>query len=272
MAELPVIGAAMMIADIDKHLPFLKEKDRDIEIQDFTKVDILNGDWRSVCRQALDRLGDYKGRIGIHGPFWGFTIASADPDIRTVVARRMDQGLDACAELGARYMVIHSPFTTWDYNNLPNYPAAFQTVVQRTHDTIGGAVRRAEQLGVTLVIENIEDKDPHARVRLAESFASPAVTVSIDTGHAHYAHGSTGAPPVDYYVGAAAGLLRHVHLQDADGYADRHWEIGKGSIHWDVVFDAIGMLDVQPHLMLELRDTTRIEASLEWLKQRGLAQ
>lgn len=49
MSGLPVIGAAMMIADIQNHLAFLKDKDRDIEIQDFTKVEILNGDWMPVC-------------------------------------------------------------------------------------------------------------------------------------------------------------------------------------------------------------------------------
>lgn len=272
MAELPVIGAAMMIADIENHLPFLKDKDRDIEIQDFTKVAVLNGDWKAACSEALDTLGDFSGRIGIHGPFWGLSIASLDPDVRAVVAHRMDQGLSACAELGARYMVIHSPFTTWDYNNLPNYPNGFENVVGLVHETLTPAVKRAEELGVTLVIENIEDKDPFARVRLAESFSSPAVAVSIDTGHAHYAHGSTGAPPVDYYVHAAGERLRHVHLQDADGHADRHWEIGKGSIHWHAVFGAIASLSVKPHLMLELRDTSRIEASLQWLQSQGLAQ
>ena len=46
-----------------------------------------------------------------------------------------------------------------------------------------------------LVVANIEDKDPMDRVTLARSFGSPAVKVSVDTGHANYAHGSTGAPP-----------------------------------------------------------------------------
>lgn len=272
MNDLPVIGAAMMIADIESHINVLREKDRDIEIQDFTMLEALQGDWRGLCRRALETLGGWKGRIGIHGPFWGLSIASPDPDIRAIVAKRMDDALNACAELGAVYMVIHSPFTTWDYNNLPLYPGAFDKVLGYSHDTLRETVRRAETLGVTLVIENIEDKDPNARVRLAESFGSSAVAVSIDTGHAHYAHGTTGAPPVDYYVKAAGNALRHVHLQDADGYADRHWEIGKGTIRWHAVFEAIARLDVRPHLMLELRDTSRIEASLAFLKDQGLGQ
>jgi sugar phosphate isomerase/epimerase len=77
------------------------------------------------------------------------------------------QGLDVCAHLQATQMVIHSPFTTWDYNNLDLYPEARAAVVERAHATLQGVVRRAEDLGVVLVIENIEDKDPHARVELA---------------------------------------------------------------------------------------------------------
>ena len=79
-------------------------------------------------------------------------------------------------------------------------------------------IARAENIGCELVIENIEDKDPRDRVRLAKALESNKVRVSLDTGHANYAHISTGAPPVDYYVEAAGDMLTHVHLQDTDGY------------------------------------------------------
>ena len=133
-------------------------------------------------------------------------------------------------------------------------------------------MKRAEAIGVTLVIENIEDIDPRWRVRLAESFDSKQVRVSIDTGHAHYAHGSTGAPPVDYFVVAAGNMLEHVHLQDADGYADRHWVMGEGTIRWASVFRALGALTSNPRLIIELRDTTRILEAADYLIKAGLAR
>ena len=169
-------------------------------------------------------------------------------------------------------MVIHSPYSTWDHNNLDNNPGARDQVIENVHATIGAAVKRAEDMGVVLVIENIEDKDPAERVRLAESFDSPAVRVSIDTGHANYAHGSTGAPPVDYYVTAAGEMLNHVHLQDTDGYADRHWSLGEGNIRWDAVFRALGRLEVAPRLVLELKDKDQIPASMAYLEAEGLGQ
>ncbi|MEO1114831.1 MAG: TIM barrel protein, partial [Pseudomonadota bacterium] len=133
-------------------------------------------------------------------------------------------------------------------------------------------VKRAENIGCELVIENIEDKDPHLRKILADSFGSRMVKVSIDTGHAHYAHGTAGAPPVDYYVKAAGNDLRHVHLQDADGYADRHWALGEGTINWHAVFKALSKLESDPRLIIEVRDHADVPVSIANMAALGLAQ
>lgn len=272
MTELPIAGAAMMIEEIDAHRDWLLEKPRDLEIQNFSKAEVLESDWTPLVDRAKTLLDGHTGRLGIHGPFWGFTIDSQDPDVRAVVVKRFNQGLDACAALGATQMVIHSPYTTWDYNNLDNNEGARERVIEQCHLTLDGIVRRAEDLGVTLVIENIEDVDPHDRVKLARSFNSDAIAVSIDTGHALYAHGSTGAPPVDYYVTAAGNHLQHIHLQDADGYADRHWSLGEGAMRWAAFFAALAKLTSSPRLIIELRDKSGIEPSAAYLASLGLAQ
>tara|TARA_R110000751_G_scaffold307890_1_gene433854 strand:+ start:58092 stop:58964 length:873 start_codon:yes stop_codon:yes gene_type:complete len=272
MSELPIVGAAMSLDDYENHRDLMREKPRDLELQSFHTADVLNSDWQPVADRAKKLLDGHSGRIGIHGPFWGFNIGSHDRDIRAVIRRRMMQGLDVCAAIGADQMVIHSPYTTWDYNNLDLYPDARSSVVERTHDTLDEVVKRAEDMGCVLVIENIEDKDPAVRVALADSFNSPAVAVSIDTGHAHYAHGSTGAPPVDYYVTAAGDRLQHIHLQDADGYADRHWALGEGTVRWQAVFRALAKLESNPRLIIELRDKAGIPASIAYLKSLGIAQ
>jgi sugar phosphate isomerase/epimerase len=169
-------------------------------------------------------------------------------------------------------MVIHSPYTTWDANNLDNFPGGRERMVEAAHATIGAAVRRAADQGVTLVIENIEDKVPADRRLLAETFGTEALKLSVDTGHAHYAYGSTGAPPVDYYITDAGAMLDHIHLQDADGFADRHWSLGEGTIRWPAVFRAIAALPQKPRLILELRDIGQIGASMRFLEDAGLGQ
>ena len=270
--QRPAVGAAMATYELDPLIDWLTDKHRDLELQDFIRGETLNGDWRPVARAVRQRLQGWRGRLGIHGPFWGFAIDSPDPDIQAVVRKRMSQGLDVCEELGATMMVVHSPFSTWDANNLALYPDAREKKFAAVHACLDAAVERAMQLGVTLVIENIEDKDPADRVRLVQSFGSENVRVSLDTGHAYFAYGSTGAPPVDYYVKAAGNLLGHVHLQDADGYADRHWALGDGTIQWASIFRALAALESSPRLIIELRDKGGIIRSAEYLAGLGLAR
>jgi len=269
---LPVLGAAMPIRVLRDLRGWISEGDRDLELQDFIRADALNGDWKPLVTEARDLLADHNGRLGIHGPFFGFSIATEDPDVRAVVRKRMSQGLDVCEALGATQMVIHSPFTTWGHNNYDNLPTGRSDLIGRVHDSLDAAVTRAERIGVELVIENIEDKDPADRVTLVKSFDSKFVRVSIDTGHAHYAHGSTGAPPVDRYVTAADDLLAHVHLQDADGYADRHWAPGDGTVGWPSIFKALGKLSANPRLIIELRDHSEIRKGAQHLIDLGLAR
>ncbi len=271
-ASLPILGVALPLAGVRQHRDWIFEKQRDLEIQDFCYADLLDGDWQGAVEHYKLLLDGYTGRLGIHGPFWGFTIASMDREIRAVVTRRMMQGLDVCAALGANQMVIHSPYTTWDYNNLDYNPGSRSGIIERAHDTLRTVVARAENMGCVLVIENIEDIDHHIRVDLARSFDSPSVRVSIDTGHANYAHGSTGGPPVDYYVHAAGDMLHHVHLQDTDGHADRHWNPGEGNICWPEVFRALSRLGSHPRLILEVRNKDTVRAGADYLIGLGLAE
>lgn len=268
----PVLGAALNLAGIETHRDWLLEQQRDLEIQDFITAEVLEGDWKPLAERMRRLLDGHAGRRGLHGPFWGFKIDSDDPGVRALVSRRLIQGLEACAAVGADQMVVHSPYSTWDHNNLDNHRDARARQVERVHQTLREPVARAEAMGCTLVIENIEDKDPAARVALAASFNSAAVQVSIDTGHAHYAHVSTGAPPVDYYVKAAGAALRHVHLQDSEGFADRHWKPGEGTIRWQAVFRALAALPEMPRLILELRDHAEVPAGAAFLQSLGLAE
>jgi sugar phosphate isomerase/epimerase len=268
---LPVLGAAMPLARLRQHRDWILERQRDLELQDFIWADLLNGDWKPLAAEIKRELDGYTGRLGIHGPFWGFSIGTNDPDVRDVVRKRMAQGLDVCAALGATQMVVHSPYTTWDHNNLDYKPGGRADKIERAHATLDDAVKRAEDMGCVLVIENIEDVDPHVRVELAKSFNSPAVRVSLDTGHANYAHLSTGGPPLDYYVHAAGNLLHHVHLQDTDGYADRHWNPGEGNVPWREVFRALGRLSSNPRLILEVIDRERLRVGADHLVALGLA-
>lgn len=269
--DLPVIGAALPIGQLAAHRDWLLDKQRDVEVQGFFIVHTLTVGLDDAVAEVRKQLEGHSGRRGLHGPFIGFALDSFDPDVRQIVRLRLDQGLEACARIGATQMVLHSPYTAWYHHNHTHFTGTKEAVIEACHDAMSAAVKRAEDQGVTLVLENVEDLDPMARLELAQSFASPAVRVSLDTGHAQFAHATFGAPPVADFIAAAGDWLHHVHIQDGDAMGDRHWPPGKGDIDWKTVFDALGAMGATPHLVLELSNPADIPAAMAYLEQQGLA-
>ena len=191
--DLPVVGAALTIGDLPAHRDWLLEAPRDLELQSFVDAEVLNGDWAPAVAEARRLLDGHQGRLGIHGPFWGFTVTSYDPDVRAVVRKRLSQALDVCAALGADQIVIHSPFSTWGYNHRGLYPADAARMLDAARDTLSAALARAADMGVTFVLENIEDKDPADRAQLADAPGTPTMPMSRPARRPSI---SSSAPPV----------------------------------------------------------------------------
>jgi len=272
MSNLPVLGCAMELHNLEKLLPWVLEKDRDLEIQDAYHAFVLD----KIADQTADRVKEllgsgYKGRLGIHGPFYGLDLDNVDPAVRKVVKMRLEQALRMGHRMGATQMVLHSPLTLWDRDNMLHmgYGAAKIGLVQ---ETMGEAIKMAEDFGITMVLENIQDYDPAWRVNLIDALGTDRVRTSIDTGHAHYMHGRFNAPHVVDFIKTAGNMLEHVHLQDTDGSADRHWGIGEGQLPWFPIFEALGKLDSNPRLIMEPVDVPAAPRHAAWAESQGLAQ
>ncbi|MEM8731070.1 MAG: TIM barrel protein [Pseudomonadota bacterium] len=268
------IGAALMIDDIATHRDWLFSESRDLEIQNFFHADVYRDGWQDTVDRAKTAIDGFDGRLGIHGPFVGLDVACADPDVAPVIGKRYAEAVEAAAALGARQMVVHSPFDNWhEYNRFNFIPPGYDSVVAKVAEDVKAvlspALHLGEEHGVQLVLENIKDITPQIRREMVEIIGSPALALSIDTGHAQIAQRASDAPPVDVYVRDAGDLLRHVHLQDTDGYADRHWAPGEGHIEWLEVFRALAALGSAPHLVLELKRHEDIPAGFAYLKSLG---
>ncbi|MEO0864845.1 MAG: sugar phosphate isomerase/epimerase family protein [Pseudomonadota bacterium] len=269
------IGAALMIETVATHRDWLFADDRDLEIQDFALASTYSDGWQDAVDRAKAAIDGFGGRLGIHGPFYGLDIANPEPDLAKHVGAKYAQSVEAAAALGAQQMVIHSPFNNWhEYNRFNFVREGFSSLVSQVaadvEAVMGPALKLAEAHGVTLVVENIQDITPQIRREMVEIIGSPAMALSIDTGHAQIAQRASDAPPVDVYVRDAGHMLKHVHLQDTDGYADRHWAPGEGHIEWTEVFRALATLESAPHLVLELKRHEDIPAGFAYLKDLGV--
>lgn len=265
------IGAALRIDDIATHRDWLIADDRDLEIQDFIFYEVYKDGWQDTVERAKAAIDGFGGRLGIHGPFPGFHINTTDPEVQEVVSRRIVHGVEAAAAMGARQMVIHSPFDNWTHHHQLAGKGGNSAIIETIQKVLAPALKLGEAHGVTMVVENCFDVVPSDRRELIEAVNSPALALSIDTGHEHLARFMSGGPPVDYFVRDAGNLLKHVHIQDLDGYADRHWAPGDGSIEWPAVFAALAECESAPHLVLELRQHTDVPKGFAHLQGLGLA-
>ncbi|MEN0001292.1 MAG: sugar phosphate isomerase/epimerase family protein [Pseudomonadota bacterium] len=266
------IGACLKAEEIAAHRDWLFDADRDIELQDFGSHRALTVELEDRIAAAKAALDGHAGRRGIHGPYEGLDIDNKDAELRPLITARFLTALEAAERVGARQMVLHSPYTAWYQNNILAGPRYAESKLERIHEVMRPVVDAAEAMGIVLVIENIQDVEPATRRMMVDSFNSDAIALSIDTGHAHLARRMSGAPPVDYFVRDAGNQLAHVHIQDLDGHADRHWPPGDGEIEWPAVFEALSDCDQSPHLVLELRHKADIPRGFAYLRGKGLAE
>ncbi|RME18264.1 MAG: sugar phosphate isomerase/epimerase [Alphaproteobacteria bacterium] len=271
MTDLPIIGAQLTVLDLLRHRDWLIEKNRDLELPEFCMADILAAPdgFIAMAKKALD---GWQGRLGIHGPFSGFELDVRDKEIRAVVQKRLGQALDAAEKLGATQMVLHSPYDSWDAHNLDNTPRERGKRIDAALETLRPVLARAEAQGLEIVLENIKDVDPAHRAAIVSAAGSPALKLSVDVGHAYWAHKSAGAPPPDRFISAAGDALGHVHLQDADGYADRHWCLGEGTIPFAPIFAALRAIKGNPRLIIEINEFGRVQEAAAHLAALGLGQ
>lgn len=271
--SLPLLGTAVKRNDLNVLRDWIFDEGRAIEIQDFVFPDVIAGDTADLVADYRQALKGHEGPRGIHGPFFGLDLANPDAEIREVIQRRLLKGLEIAEALGGTHMVVHSPFTFWHVLNRDNYPAVHGQMLAAIEACLTPVLARAEEVGCTLMLENIDDTDPSHRLEAVRRLDHPCLLASIDTGHADLAHGNYSAPPVVDFISQAGAQLGHVHLQDVDGHADRHWHPGEGRLQWPAIFAALTRLPVSPRLILEVRDRPeRLPETVRRLEAQGLAR
>ena len=264
---LSTIGAAVTLGNIEPIFPWLCEENRPIEIQDFTSPNLLQGMPADIVAAYRAMLKPHRGVRGIHGPFFGLDLANLEKEFQQLISKRFLTALELCEQLSCQYMVVHSPFNDWMKLNRLQYPQVRMGTIGAMADILKAPLKRAADIGCTLVLENCDDTDPLMRMDAVCEIDHPNLRLSVDTGHAYLSQCNYKAPSVVDFIDSAESRLAHVHLQDCDGYADRHWLPGEGSITWPAVMDALKTSRSKPHLIVEVRNNMhRLPEVVAWLE------
>jgi sugar phosphate isomerase/epimerase len=266
--EAPLLGIALPLALLEKHQGWLLEEGgRDLELQDPAQSDFLDGEWKPYVQKAAKLLGQHRGRLGIHAPYDGLTLLTQDAVLRRFVQMRLLKALEFAADLGATHMVIHSPFYCFGHPQVAHSSSTgLKQEIERIEMALEALLPLAEQVGCTLVMENIADRSVLPLLELVRKVNSKWLQLSLDTGHAHVTSFYGGFSP-DEWLRQMGSQMAHIHLQDNDGLADRHWSPGRGTIHWPAFFAALRQLEHNPRLILEVTHS-EIDQAKKWLLER----
>jgi sugar phosphate isomerase/epimerase len=192
-------------------------------------------------------------RITIHAPFMDLSPGAVDTKIREATSDRLYQMLDIAALFLPRLIVFHPGYNKWFFDGnvklwLENSLTTWQPVV-----------KRAEERGTHLAVENIFEEEPSSLLQLITAVNSPLFNVCFDTGHFHL----FSTVPMETWFNSLGPYIKEVHVHDNCKTSDEHLPLGDGDIDFDLFFNLIKRFDVHPIYTIEPHTVDDLERSLE---------
>jgi sugar phosphate isomerase/epimerase len=236
---------AMQVSGTDgmSDLPRLSAQGLAVEIADFIPVPVWQDDYLALAKRWAEALRSFSGGICLHGAFIDLHPGAQESDVVALTRKRHRQSLEVAATIGCDLMVVHSDFPLREPK-----PQDKMALAAQLAEYFGALAAEAVPYGVTIVIENIFDRDPRQLADLAMAIDAPNLGLSLDVGHAHL----YSLQPLDTWVFALQPYLRHVHLHDNDGKHDRHWAVGEGNMVYRAFFEAVMSVENPPRVTVEV--------------------
>ena len=205
------------------YLSFIRQERLDLEIyfgsrgfDDLTISDI----------EDLKRLLDYGPDITVHSPFMDLSPGAVDPKVRDITIKRFSDLLTLTEILKPRAAVFHSGYYRWKYDNRVDIWLEGSLITWRSLS------KRAEDMGVKIVIENIFEDEPSNLKLLMEEIDSDNFGICFDTGHFNI----FSKISLMEWLSVIKPYIIELHLHDNDKTADSHLAIGDGNFDFDTLF------------------------------------
>ena len=203
-----------------------------------------------TIKKRLRQLG-----LGLvcHMPTFVYT-ADLTESIRNASLQEVIRSMEAAADMEAEKVVLHPGATSGLAFLVPDLAHSLAM------DSLGQIWQRAEQLGITICLENMfakislfvkpQDFEPVFR-------AFPAMQFILDIGHA-YIGDKSGQRIIDFIM-RFSNRLGHVHASDNCGQHDDHVCVGYGQINFKAIARALKQVGYDNTITLEIFDKDRTE-------------
>ena len=197
--------------------------------------------------------------VTAHGPIHDLNLGSLDAVIRDYTLHCYFKTLAICHALGATSLVLHLGLNPL----LPE--SALDSWLEESIQTWKPIVGMAEQLGMTLRLENMFLPSPRVLVDLRNGLKSKAVKICFDLGH----YSVYSKVTLKQWLDDIGPDLTEVHLNDNRGTENEHLALGKGTIDFKKFFKELAARDVCPQFTLEMT-SEKFEESLHYLVRNNL--
>lgn len=246
------------------HISSIDENCRELALKYGMGLEVASFCWAQMIDfeleknvEAARRMTEGIGSLWFHAPFAELAPCAIDPRARKLARTRYRQSAEIARRLGIKRLVIHGGFIPHVY-----YPEYY------TEQSVLFWKEFLKEMpeDMTIALENVMEPSPDMLVDIADGVDDPRLGLCLDVGHANTEVSRT--PPIEW-IGPMAKRLFHVHLHNNIGGTDLHDHLGNGSIPVEKIIREI--MKKCPRATFTIEDRFA-EASLEWLKERGLLQ
>jgi sugar phosphate isomerase/epimerase len=217
---------------------------------------------KELLSKAAYLASSFGTEFTIHAPHIDSRIEGIKIDFSTNNEKNfivMGKVIEIAAKIGAEYIVVH-----------PGSQSGSKKCLNLNLRNLIHLCTRAEEYGVTLLLENLFDRDggnkigvfPGEIYHIIEMVDSENLKINLDIGHAFIASNAYGLSMEDYFE--LGSYIHQMHLHDNFGileseealFGDRHLPLGLGKINFREVFKNISKTNTK-NLILEVKNSTR---------------
>jgi sugar phosphate isomerase/epimerase len=193
-------------------------------------------------------IDQYAMRCVVHSASFVNT-AEIMPGVREACEEHLKEYVRLTHQLGCDTLIVHAGY---------HFGLGLAEPIAALVQTLRGCVALAEDLGVEMVLENMNVLPPEAEIRylgctadevaeILDAVDSPHLTCCLDLGHAHLLPDGARA-----FADRFAGRIGHVQLTDNDGIHDHHLALGDGTLDLADAFGQLQRFGYQRCIAIEL--------------------
>lgn len=187
-------------------------------------------------------LESYVASFTLHAPSRGVNIASVLEPIRKASVEVTGQCFKIAGAVNAS-VVIHPGYFAWEEERA--------VATRQFRRSLGDLDALAEEYSITYYVENMGNWNYFFLRHPSELPLIGKTGLALDVGHAHLNH------CLDRFLDHP---IRHVHLHDNNGDEDTHLPVGRGTIDFAPVMDAIKRNKAVP--IIEVSDFEGVKTSI----------